>query len=377
MIGNLDETTLSALIGAIYQAGADISLWPDVLRAISSVCDAHATVLTLQGEREGQSACLAPQCDPAYYQSYGLHYHSVDPIWPRSASAPAGTALTESMIMPKSEFIRTEFYNDFLIPQRLGSQLNAIAVVDDGRRCVIATHRRREFEPEYLRLFQLLSPHFQRALQINAKLASLESQSKASAAALNRLEQGVLLVDGRCRVMFANEEAERQFAAGGLRVIHGIVKTSSPTETARLNALVAQCAQSGGKTDTGGMLSLMREHGEVSITLHVIPLAFQIGSFFQANKLVAIVFMTGEGRKPKLAIAQIRRQFGLTAAEAALANEIVAGDGLQATADRLKITHATAHTHLARIFAKTGTQRQAGLVRLLLQRTHDNPLCQE
>jgi DNA-binding CsgD family transcriptional regulator len=41
------------------------------------------------------------------------------------------------------------------------------------------------------------------------------------------------------------------------------------------------------------------------------------------------------------------------------------GDGIQACADRLGITRATARTHLAHIFRKTGTNRQAELVRLL------------
>jgi DNA-binding CsgD family transcriptional regulator len=42
-------------------------------------------------------------------------------------------------------------------------------------------------------------------------------------------------------------------------------------------------------------------------------------------------------------------------------------DGLQAAADRLGISLATARTHLAHVFDKTGTRRQAELVRLLLR----------
>jgi len=64
----------------------------------------------------------------------------------------------------------------------------------------------------------------------------------------------------------------------------------------------------------------------------------------------------------------LRERFGLTAAEAALALEIVKGDGRQAAAGRLGITVGTARSHLTRIFDKTGVRHQAELVRLLLQK---------
>lgn len=366
-----DGAVFATLVSAIYEAGADDSLWPEVLRAISNACASHATVLTLQSASRSELSCLAPQCDPTYYQSYGSHYHSVDPIWRRAVSAPAGTVWTDCMIMPKGEFIRTEFYNDFLVPQRLGSQLNAIAVVEHGRKCVIATHRRRKFEPQHLQLFQILSPHLQRAMQFNAKLANLNGKCMASAEALNRLEQGALLVDVKCGVMFANEQAERQFAAGALRIVDAVLEAGSPAATAQLHALVAGCARPGA--GMGGTVALSRKHANTSLSLHVLPLRASTGSFFQADRPGAVIFVTGADRKPDLAASQIRHEFGLTAAEMALANEIVSGDGLQATADRLKITRATARTHLAHIFSKTGTRRQAELVNLLLLRHRQAP----
>ena len=64
--------------------------------------------------------------------------------------------------------------------------------------------------------------------------------------------------------------------------------------------------------------------------------------------------------------AQIRRfaaKFSLTDGEARVLKEIIGGNGLPAAAAKLKITHATARSHAKRIFEKTGTGRQAELVR--------------
>ncbi|WP_430515647.1 helix-turn-helix transcriptional regulator, partial [Inquilinus limosus] len=80
----------------------------------------------------------------------------------------------------------------------------------------------------------------------------------------------------------------------------------------------------------------------------------------------AAIFITDPDAAAPLAPALLRQMFGLTAAEAALAVEIGRGEGLEAAAERLSIARTTARTHLARIFDKTGTGRQAELVRLLL-----------
>ncbi|MBY0398607.1 MAG: helix-turn-helix transcriptional regulator, partial [Thermoleophilia bacterium] len=62
----------------------------------------------------------------------------------------------------------------------------------------------------------------------------------------------------------------------------------------------------------------------------------------------------------------LQDQFGFTPAEAALAVDILAGNDLAASATRRRITRNTARVHLRHLFEKTGTRRQAELVRLLL-----------
>lgn len=365
----IDERTFGGLINAIYEAAAHSSRWPEALRLISSVCASHTTVLTRQGESLGESWSLAPECDPAYYESYCNHYHGVNPLWHRAASAPMGTVQTDQMIMPKDELVRTEFYNEFLVPQELGSMLSAIALVEEGRQTVVATHRRREFDAEHVGLFQLLAPHLQQAVQLNIRLAKLEMQCEASADALNQLEQGALLVDETAGVLFANREAERLFTArAGLRVTEGALSTDSAVDTARLHALIAGCARRGAEPGAGGSLALSRGPDRAPLSVQVTLLRSEVPLFSMTKRPVAILCVTDPDRNTVSPIAWLQRRFDLTAAEAAFAGEIMAGRGIQAAVDRLQISRSTGRTHLARIFEKTGTHRQAELVRLMLQR---------
>jgi DNA-binding CsgD family transcriptional regulator len=65
--------------------------------------------------------------------------------------------------------------------------------------------------------------------------------------------------------------------------------------------------------------------------------------------------------------------YGLTEAEARVAQRLAAGDPLDAIAGDLGIRLATVRNHLKQIFEKTGTHRQAALVALL----HAGPIRNE
>jgi len=89
--------------------------------------------------------------------------------------------------------------------------------------------------------------------------------------------------------------------------------------------------------------------------------------WIDALRPTAILFMTDPEQAAEVRSEWLREDFGLTAAEAGFTREILKADGLRAAADRLGISLTTARTHLARVFDKTGTRRQAELVRLILQ----------
>ena len=81
----------------------------------------------------------------------------------------------------------------------------------------------------------------------------------------------------------------------------------------------------------------------------------------------AVIFITDPERPAKPSLAAFAAYYGLTPAQAALAREMVKGDGVAAAAGRLKISYATARVHLLQIFQKTATCRQAELVRLMME----------
>ncbi len=90
----------------------------------------------------------------------------------------------------------------------------------------------------------------------------------------------------------------------------------------------------------------------------------QRGADWPRGELALVV----AGRPPDaslLALAALQRQFSLTSAETRLA--LLVGEGLDPgeIANRLAVSITTVRTHLRRVFDKTGTKRQAELVRII------------
>ena len=64
--------------------------------------------------------------------------------------------------------------------------------------------------------------------------------------------------------------------------------------------------------------------------------------------------------------------FGLSAAEARIAQLLAQGESVESAAQLLEIKPTTARSQLAAVFEKTGTRRQAKLVALLSRLAHTN-----
>jgi DNA-binding CsgD family transcriptional regulator len=360
------EGDLLELIGAIYEAGMDFSRWPDTLGRISAAFGAPSAGMARQGKTLADCWGFSAGVQPAAMKSYVEYYHGINPIWRSVPNTPAGTVQADTMVIPRGELSRTEFFNDYMLPQQIRGMLNSVVLLEEGRQTVITMHGRNQFESDDIALYKLLTPHLQRAIQINLKSAKMEINQVASMEALNRLNEGVLFVDVNAAVVFANSTAERLFVAGGgLGQRHGILQCKVPYETAALHAMIAKCGDEALRS-SGGFLALSRGVGRLPLTLMIAPIPNR-GSHWSRDRLpVAIIFATDPERIPKPASSQLQDQFGLTPAQAAFAIEILRGDGIQAAADRLSISRATARTHLARVFDKTGTRRQSELVRLLM-----------
>jgi DNA-binding CsgD family transcriptional regulator len=232
---------------------------------------------------------------------------------------------------------------------------------------MIGVHRTKEFQEDQIELCRLLAPHLQRAMAISLKFRRLEAERGGLAEILDHLDDGVILLDAQARPLFVNKAAEPLFAPGRpFRIGGGRILALRASDTVRLHRLVASCSSEAIANEAGGQIFLHGLNHGAPLTAVVIPMRINV-CWLLPFQPVAMLFVKSSPPRSLPHPEELRSRYGLTPAEAALAVEICAGTGLQAAANRRGVSLATARTHLARVFQKTGVGRQAELVRLIMQ----------
>ena len=366
----MGDEELSELIGSIYEAALDPAVWPVSLNRVADALSAQCSVIGTHNSSTNATAMTAPRTDPEYLRSFTEYWARYAFIWKGGGKLPVGTAMVRELIISRDEFCRTDYYNEWCKPQGVEAAIATNLLVEGPLSTVIAAYRpyaNGDFDATETKLFAELIPHLQRAVLLQLHLSGLDGPPEGSAAILNRLLQGVVMVDAEARVIFANRAAEAILRAGrGLFLRRDGLGAEIPGETRRLRRIIAECvAQHPGLAGAGGHLRLSREH-RLPLTVLVAPHRSRFG-WIDVVRPRAMLFITDPEANAAVRQQALREDFGLTPAEAAVAVEILGADGLQAAARRLGISLATAHTHLAHVFDKTGTRRQAELARLILQ----------
>lgn len=186
---------------------------------------------------------------------------------------------------------------------------------------------------------------------------------------LNCLSLGVILVSDQAKVIFANKSARDILSEpGGLSSQRGHLVAGNVANTASLMQFLKDTAR-GRKTNIPGDLHrafpVSRENGN-PLSVILAPLRYSGSGLNNSGPLTA-VFVCNSERNHETPEDVLTGLFGLTHVETVLTLALLYGQGLQWAAHRTGIGINTAKSHLKRVFVKTGTRRQAELVRLIMK----------
>lgn len=180
---------------------------------------------------------------------------------------------------------------------------------------------------------------------------------------LDHFSIGILLLDDAGRILTANTLAQS--------LVHNGQRLGSRTSifeclTSASSQCVAEFIEGPKGAPTTAMSVPHATHGGSLLLLasRLRPKeAAQLGRGLQ--DAATILFLCDSTRPVALPVAWLMDAFGLTLAEARAALSASSGMTVAGMARQLDLSPNTIKTHLRRVFAKTGTSRQAALTRLL------------
>ena len=367
----MSRVDLEDLIGTIYAAAAEPRGWADVLRELTQLISGSCAALHVHSTAGTSFAFdMDYNADPVALAEYAQHYYKINPLMGPLARVPVGATVCDRSLLRWDEFVKCEYYQDYGRRYDMGGSATIVLGGEGAyRSCLGILHRwgAEPFSEEQLALLRRLTPHLQRAIAINRRFDALHAAMDAVAGTLDRLETGVLLLNGFGMVVHANSAAEALLRCkDGLFAVRGKLRAADPAANEALEAAVLDALANRGQR--GGFVAITRGEGRRPLPVRVAALPEGHAHLQGASAARAIVFVTvpeTEIRQPGTAAA-IMAAYGLTAAERRVAEAVAAGDTLKEVAEKLGIANVTARNHLTRAMAKTGTRRQAELVRLLL-----------
>jgi DNA-binding CsgD family transcriptional regulator len=249
---------------------------------------------------------------------------------------------TTDAFLPFSELRKSDSYQTYCAPLHADHGMGANIGLGDGRIFTVfavRSHQKGAFGRAEVERCARLLPHLQRAVHLAGNLEQVDLQR---AAALETLE------------------------ALRLCVSRGELCASTAAETQALRKMLAETRSiaTGEYVAGASGLAIPRPDGKPPLAVFAFPLRMH-GWRLGARRPAVAVFVSIPGEEEAGDPALPAKIFAFTPAEAAVASLVGQGHGLRLVAERLGVSLNTAHFHLQRIFEKTGTHRQAELVRLL------------
>jgi DNA-binding CsgD family transcriptional regulator len=222
-----------------------------------------------------------------------------------------------------------------------------------------------QFERSEIDLARQLQPHLICAFDLDQKLWEARQLNDSLAQSLDRSPHGVYLVDAGARVRHVNRAGEKLAAeVRGLSMKDGVLRAAYADSTRALHRLIQAAAASDAEQRKGGAISVARPGFDRSLSVIIAPLRAQL--LPQHRHAPSVIVFASD---PQSGIAapedRLRALFGFTAGEAEIAIELLAGSDPATIAERRSLSVNTVRVHIAHILAKTDTNRQAELVRLL------------
>jgi DNA-binding CsgD family transcriptional regulator len=176
---------------------------------------------------------------------------------------------------------------------------------------------------------------------------------------------GVAFLNADGGVVAANRLAQGVINGGeGLYVANGGLAVELGGRRLKMRDLVAQLG-AAGRTEGQRRQPLMvvRHSGKRPLTL-LLSAVDERDDY--AADIEAILFVGDPERPATFDHVRITKLYGLSKAESRVAALLASGYRLEQAAEILGVAYETVRKHLKQIFSKTGTYRQAELVRMIV-----------
>ncbi|MCA1978205.1 MAG: hypothetical protein LDL19_03115 [Thiobacillus sp.] len=330
----MNEADFDRLVGAIYESALNPELWRDTLGVLAHHVGADFFHLVGWDSRERVATLgVVPEM-----------------LWdgaPDPAAAQAGDPPDHLACLDLRHLLGG------CLAQRESLSLT-LGLLRDARH--------GPFEPRHESLLARLTPHFDRALRLMEHIQATTQARDQALAGQHASALSVISVGAAGQLLHCNRNGDALLKGENvLRVRHGQLECTCDEQQAKFTGLIDAVVTSRRPAN---LLLHPRLEPERRYSATLTPLPGPDSANDPAEEILCLVVPLDQRR---IATAQqLMQLFGLSAAEARLARALAGGQTIEAYAQESDLRLPTVKSQLHAAFEKTGTDRQAALVRLIV-----------
>lgn len=228
-----------SLLSAIYEAACDPGLWRDVTgRATEWVGGIAGSLQARKLSGRPETLLVSTGIEDSHHASYLEHHHRHDPHLAHVKELAVGRALLSAEVVATRDLVRTEFYNDFWLPQGLFDLQGAVVVRNKNWAVSLACFGPRvdHFDEASRQRLAALAPHLARSLALGFHFDGLDAAEPALTASTQLRTVHLLRVDASLHLVEACSGSSEQLCAGehALSIEHNRLRAHCTPDQDRL-----------------------------------------------------------------------------------------------------------------------------------------------
>lgn len=360
------------LIGAIYDAVVDKSLWTDAIDRIRRRFDFEVAALTVHALPQASLVVQATaNIPPEFLERASKYSKEIVELWggpARMAQLPLEEPIRNSDVTGPETWEKNRFYLEWARPLHIVDQV-AIQLARDRMltsALALSVHeRRRPVTEADIDELRRLVPHLRRAVIISRMLDVAVDTATTFSAALEAIPTAVFLVDAGLQIVHANVPAQTMLAAGDpVRSSRGRLGLREELIAGQLQRAIEDAGRNEASLGRRGMAIPMRRLDGTAAAASIFPLERRRLRGGPEGAATAAIFVADPADPPSMPADALRLLYDLTPAEQRVFGLVVDGRRTEEIAKQLQVGVGTVRTQLLRVFEKTGRRTRADLVRL-------------
>lgn len=357
---------LSRLIGTIYDCALAPQLWSTALAEICAQYESAAATLAVVDLQSGREYTLVNHGIAEYFDRlYKEKYHCVDlfihPLLARAVCEPA----LSSELVDDEDLLASRIYREWAAPQGFRDTLMTVFTRHHARLAFMGLTRKleqRRYDEQDRQALKLIAPHLQRAVLISDFVEHQAVERSRFVEVIDSISTATIVVDAERRILHSNSVGRALLDRGQVVASINGALTVAGVAPAKLLKSFQGAPHERPLPET---LRVRSPQAQADAIVVIMPLtvAETMGT---ARGLQFAVFVQDTGLLSPLASDVWRKLFDLTGSELRVLQGLIEGSAPAEIADLYGIARSTVKTHLLNLYRKTGTRRQAELVKLAL-----------